>query len=118
MTVPICPGEQLMLTCNTSTGLQRWTIVDPNTGVPDTRLISVPTTHGAIPSLRVQSFTFNFAVISPLHTMPLISTLTVDGVTDYLNTFSISCLELDTGISEMVSIHILSVPSGALEGMN
>ena len=105
-----------MLTCNTSTGLQQWSIVDPNTGVPYMRLISVPTAHGAIPSLRVQSFTFNFAVISPLHAMPLISTLTFDGVTDYLNTSSISCLEPDTMISETVSVHILD-PSGALEGM-
>ena len=113
MTVPVCPGEQLTLTCNTSTGLQRWTIVDPTY----TRLISVPTAHGDIPSLRVQSFTFNFAVISPLHALPLISTLTVDGVTENLNTSTISCLELETMRSEMVSIHILSVPSGALEGM-
>jgi hypothetical protein len=105
-----------MLTCNTSTDLQRWVIVDPNTGMSYPRLISVPTTHGAITPHQVQSFIFNFAVVSPLRTLPLISTVTVDGVTDYLNASTISCVELETGTSEMVSVHILD-PSGTLEGM-
>jgi hypothetical protein len=105
-----------MLTCNTTTDLQRWVIVDPNTGMSYPRLISVPTTHGAITPHRVQSFTFNFAVISPLRALPLISILTVDGVTDYLNASTITCMEPDSGISEMVSVRILD-PSGTLEGI-
>ena len=97
-----------MLTCNTSTDLQQWTIIDPNTGMPYTRLISVPTTsRAAITPLQVKSIIFSFVVISASNTLPLISTLTADAVTPYFNTSRISCLEIDSGNSEMVRIHIL-----------
>lgn len=105
-----------MLTCNTSTRLQLWTVVDPNTEMSHTRHVSVPTAPGTIMPLQVQSFMVNFAVISAIGTLPLISTLTVDDVTDYLNTSRISCQELETGIIEMVTVHIVSDPSSSLEG--
>ena len=105
----ICPGDQLTLTCNTSTDVQQWTIVDPNTGMSYTRIIAVPTTSNpqAITPFEIQPFIFSFAIISTPNTSPLISSLTVNDVTNYLNTSRISCLERDTGNSEAVSIHIL-----------
>lgn len=105
-----------MLTCNTSTSLQRWTVVDPNTEMMYTRLVSAYNDPGSISSFQVQSFTFNFAIISALGVLPLISTLTVDDVTDYLNTSRISCQERETEITEMVTVHILE-PNSALEGI-
>ena len=106
--ISLCSGDQLILTCNTSTDLQQWSIQDPTMGMTHTRLIAVPTTGGAaITPLEVQSFTFTFDVISASNALPLISTLTVDGVTDHLNTSGINCLEIDTGNSEMISVHIL-----------
>ena len=96
-----------MLTC-TSTGLQKWSILDSNTGRTSTRLIGVPTTSGvAVTPLQVNLITFSFAVISAPNTLPLITTLTIDEVTPYLNTSRISCLEMNSGNSEMVSIHVL-----------
>ena len=103
------------MTCNTSTHLQQWNIVDPNTGMTHTRVIEVPSTSRPdIIPLEVQSFTFSFHVISALSTLPLISTLTVSDVTDYLNTSRISCLEIVSGKSEMVNVHIIE-PNSALE---
>ena len=65
--------------------------MDSNTGRTYTRTISVPTTAEAvITPLQVQSFMFNFAVISAPNTSPLISTLTVDVMNSYLNTSRIS----------------------------
>ena len=115
----VCPGEQLVLTCNTSTLSHRWTIVDPNTGMMYSRLASVPV-HAleTIPPLQVQSFTFAFAVISALGTLPLISTLTVNNVTDYLNTSRIGCQVEDgseNSTSEVVNIHVIE-PNDTLEG--
>ena len=104
-----------MLTCNTSTSPQRWTVVDPNTDIMYTRHVSAYNDPGSISSFQVQSFTFNFAIISALGILPLISTLTVDDVTDYLNTSRISCQERETGISEMVTVHILD-PYSTLKG--
>ena len=105
----VCPGDQLVLTCNTSTEVHQWTIVDPSTGRTSSRTIAVPATSRAqaITPLEVQAFVFSFAIISAPNTVPLISTLTVNDMTDYLNRSRISCLESDTGNSEMVSIHIL-----------
>ena len=106
--VSLCPGDQLLLTCNTSMAFQRWTMVDPNTGMPYTRTIEMPTADGAVVTpLQVQSITLSFAVTSAPNTLPLISTLTVAGVTNYLNMSRISCLEIDSGISKTISIHIL-----------
>ena len=111
----LCPGDQLLLTCNTSTHLQRWTIVDPNTGMTYTRVIEVPSTSRAdITPLELQSLTFSFNVISASSALPLVSTLTVNAVTDYLNTSRISCLEIVSGNSEMVNVHIVG-PNSALE---
>ena len=104
----ICSGDQLLLTCNSSTDLHQWSILDPATGRTYTRLIAVPTTAVAvITPLEVQSITFSFDVISASNALPLISTLTVDSVTDYLNTSRIVCSEIDSGNSEMVSINVL-----------
>ena len=103
----LCSGDQLLLTCNTSTDIQKWSIVNPNTGMTHTCLLTVPTTSEAVVTpLQVQSSIINFAIISASNTLPLISTLTVEAVTDYLNTSTISCLEIDSGNSEMVSINI------------
>ena len=88
-----------MLTCNTSTNLQQWSILDPNTGMTHTHLVAVPNTRADITSLKVQSFIFSFDIISASDTLPLISTLTVNGVTDYFNASRISCLEIDSRIS-------------------
>ena len=60
------------------------------------------------------SFTFSFDVISASNTLPLISTLTVNGVTDYLNASRISCMEIDSRISEVFNVHIVG-PDSALE---
>ena len=114
----VCPGEQLTLTCNTSTYTHRWTLVDPNTGMMHSRLVSVPVhVPETIPPLQVQSFYFTFAVTSTPGTLPLISTLTVNNVTDYLNTSRISCLGVgsENSTSEVVNIHVIE-PNGILEG--
>ena len=105
-----------MLTCNTSTDLHQWNILDPNTGMTHTRLIAAPTMAGAamITPLQVQSYTINFAVLSQPNTVPLISTLTIDDVTDYLNAFRIGCLEIDSGNNGMISINIIG--ANTLEG--
>ena len=116
----VCPGEQLTSTCNTSTYAHRWTLVDPNTGMMYSRLVSVPVhdTPQIIDPLKVQSFTFTFAVTSALGTLPLISTLTVNNVTDYLNTSRIGCQVEDgseNSTSEVVNIHVIE-PNDTLEG--
>ena len=105
MMVSVCPGDQLMLTCNTSTSLHQWSIEDPNTGMMYTRFITVSSTRHFTPHL-IQSFTFNFAVISTPGALPLISTLSVDGVTAYLNMSMIGCLESDTGIRLTTNVHV------------
>ena len=80
-----------------------------------TRLIVVPTTaEPVITPLGVLSFIFSFDVISAANSFPLVTTLTVDGVTDHLNTSRISCLETNSGNSKMISVHILE-PYSALE---
>lgn len=107
----LCPGDQLTLTCNTSTNLHRWILVDSNTGMTYTRIIEVPTSTVDITPLKLQSLTFSFDVISALTTLPLVSTLTVNDVTDYLNTSRISCLEIVSGNSEMVNVYIVSANS-------
>ena len=88
--------------------------MDPNTGQTHSRALEVPFSRPNIAPLVVQSLTFSFDVISALRTLPLISTLTVNGVTDHLNTSRISCLEIVSGITEMVTVHIVEANS-ALE---
>lgn len=80
-----------------------------------TRLIVVPTTaEPVITPLDVLSFIFTFDVTSAVNSFPLVTTLTVDGVTDHLNASRITCLETNTGNSKMISVHILE-PNSALE---
>ena len=112
----LCSGDHLLLTCNTSTGYQQWTIQDPHMpGMTYTRRIAVPTTvEPAIIPLEVLSFIFSFDVISAANSLPLVTTLTVDGITDHLNATRIDCLEIDTGNSTMISVNIVE-PSSALE---
>ena len=85
--------------------------MDSNTGMTYTRIIEVPTSTVDITPLKLQSLTFSFDVISALTTLPLVSTLTVNDVTDYLNTSRISCLEIVSGNSEMVNVYIVSANS-------
>ena len=106
MMISICPGDQLLLTCNTSTSLQQWSILDTNTGMLYTRFITVSSSIGQFTPHQIQSFTFNFAVISTPGALPLISTLSVDGVTAYLNMSVIGCLESDTGNRLTTIVHV------------
>ena len=108
MKASVCPGDQLLLICNTSTSLQQWNIMDANTGMMYTRYITLSSsgTSGHFTPHQIQSFTFNFAVISTPGTLPLISTLSVDGVTAYLNASVIGCLESDTGIRLITNVHV------------
>lgn len=114
--ISLCPGDQLLLTCNTSSDYQRWTIQDPNNIMRNyTRLIVVPTTaEPVITPLEVLSFIFSFDVISAANSFPLVTTLTVDRVTDHLNTTRINCLETNTENSKTISVNILE-PNSALE---
>ena len=84
-------------------------------GMTHTRRIAVPTTaEPAITPLEMLSFIFSFDIISAANSLPLVTTLTVDGVTDHLNATRIDCLEIDTGNSTMISVNIIE-PNSALE---
>ena len=112
--ISLCPGDQLLLTCNTSSNYQRWSVQDPNMG-SYTRLIVLPSTADpVITPLEILSFTFNFDVISAANAFPLVTTLTVDGVTDHLNATRITCQETNTVNSKTISVHIVESNS-ALE---
>ena len=85
--------------------------MDPNTGLTYSHALEVPSSRSNIAPLVVQSLMFSFDVISASRSLPLVSTLTVNGVTDQLNTSRISCLEIVSGNAEMVHVHIVEVNS-------
>ena len=114
--IAVCPGDQLALTCNTSSDVHQWIIDDNNTGSTYTRLIvSVSSSMAQVTPLQIQSFKFNFAIISPPSALPLISTLLTENVSTYLNTTRISCLEIDSGNMQEVTVHVFGPNS--LESM-
>ena len=113
--VLLCPGDQLHLTCNSSSFLVLWTVYDTNNGMNYSRHGGATASSGITrPSpLQVVSFTFNIAsqiadnAGSSSHS--LISNITVDNVTIALNATVITCMEVETGIQDMMTIHILNI---------
>ena len=106
MLITVCPGDQLVLTCNTSSGAHQWMIEDPNIGSMYTRTIVVSSSIAEVTPLKILSFIFNFAVISPPSELPLISTLSVDNISVSLNATRVRCLEIDSGDRQQVTVYI------------
>ena len=111
----LCSGEQLHLTCNSSSELflVLWTVYDTNNDMNySTNAEASPSAGITRPSpLQVGSFTFN--IVSQVvnnagsSNLSLISNITVDNVSIALNETIIICTEVATGIQDVVTVNVI-----------
>ena len=86
--LPLCPFDQILLTCTSNTTFLHWLIMDTEGAVQESRRVANDVTNS--PSLTVGSTEFHFTLSSPLRTLPYISQLQANSVA---NGTVISCSE-------------------------
>ena len=114
--VPLCPGDRLHLTCNSSSFLVVWTVYDTNNGTNNSRNAAASPSGGiTMRNLQFGLFTFNISSQVVNNTgrsnvsESLISNITVDNVDIALNATVITCTEVATGIQDMVTVNVIHV---------
>ena len=108
---PICHGEQLQLTCNTTEMGLKWSYSLYNEQgllMNYTRKISSLDMSQQHSQIIVNSTLFEFARISD-QSLPLISTLTINSVVNGLNGVDIGCTGLTQDFETAVATTTLSV---------
>ena len=99
---PVCQiGEQLELTCSVTGKFLRWEFSVTGTFTP---IISAGGPSGVPPPLTVNSTVFTF---SRLSIQPLISTMTVNSVSEGLNGVQVHCVDEEASESATTTIHII-----------
>lgn len=118
-TVVPCPGDQLLLTCSTTSTTVRWIVSHLGTGVIQTRhrnVVAASTSGTYVPTpFDINSITFNFiaetivdSAESVDSTTLLITNLTVEGVTTDLNQTAITCLDVGSGSGSTTTVNVIS----------
>ena len=113
--VSICMGEQITFTCSTDRAFIEWNVTVLQSGMRSSRTrLVLPETHTPTP-LRINTLTFNIARISPIGSLPLISTLVVANATsERLNGTEVNCTDIGNSLahtsSSVAFVHI--IPNG------
>ena len=98
----VCPGQQLVLTCETMANYLRWNITFSDSGYTDERLVTSYGIQDVVP-LRINNIVFNFTRISEV---PLVATMSILNVTTNLR---IGCREYTELSTKMLSTLVLLV---------
>ena len=103
-------GDPLELTCSITGEFKRWEFtVVTDSGVSQTFMPDV-TPDGVAPPLTVNSTTFTLSRLSAQDSLPLISRMTINHVSEGLNGVAVSCV--DVAASESAATTIQIVDSG------
>ena len=113
--VSICMGQQLIFTCSTDRAFIEWNVTILQSGVRSSRTRLVLTETRTTTPLTVNMMTFNITRISSIGSLPLISTLVVDNITDDgLNGTEVNCTDIGSSLahtsSSVTFVHI--IPNG------
>ena len=105
----VCPGQQIIFTCEASEDFLRWNITFPDSGHTDERLVS---SYGVpdIVSLRINAIQFNFTRISEA---PLVVTMAISNATTDLR---IRCREYTELSTNTLSTLVIVVSAGNING--
>ena len=110
---PICQaGDQRKLTCSTSGVLQTWkftAISESGAAMTFTRTVSSGGSTGvdSQPLIINSTLMFTFSRLSCQGSLPLISRMTIDPVTEGLNGTRVNCLDGITSESATTTLHII-----------
>ena len=107
---PVCQeGDQLELTCNTTTGIDhQWKLIVLPGNVSHTAApVSSIGASGIPMPLLIGSSTITFSRLSSQNALPLISRVTISPVGRGLNGTVVSCVELDTNLVATTTIRII-----------
>ncbi len=95
VTVYMCPGDMLNLTCGTNQALNflRWNVSAPALGISrESQLLFVEIS--SINVIKISSVTFNISLLNGTMNYPLRSEVFAENVTADLNGTIITCLEI------------------------
>ena len=116
-TASVCRGAQLELTCTTTGSLLEWSFLlvpeGEKTARPYARVLhsqSVPATS----DLEVNSIIFIFLRISAEGSLPVISRLLINPVTDELNGTLVNCTDVLASETTSTSVSIMNEDLGKL----
>ena len=110
---PICQvGDELKLTCSTTEVLQTWQFIaipESGTAVTFARSVSSGGSTGvdSQPLIINSTIMFTFSRLSCQGSLPLMSRMTIDPVTEGLNGTRVNCLDGITSESATTTIYVI-----------
>ena len=109
-TARVCRGHQLELICSVTGSFLQWrfSLIREGETTPRPYMFTITSLNSdnQTQNLRVNSTIFTFARTSSQYSLPLVSSLTINAISDGLNGTVVTCSDIETSQSASTTINI------------